>query len=196
MTNIKNKALIYVDKESEPMVIEHGDSQIGIAAASEPPAAPKVANQLVQEGAELIELCGGISTGWLAEVSTAVPTNIPIGLVTYPFESLDTIAEYKARFESKEVTDDEGTLFIIKSDDADPSVDRIRTDHNGSGWTEFVAVNNELQAAYVAAARSANGATLVELYGGFDLETADTIHKVTNGEIPIGVASYSLYNRY
>ena len=193
MTSIKNKALIYIDKESDPMVIEHGDSRIDIAAASKPSTAAKVANHLVQEGASLIELCGGASTNWLAEVSTAVSSTIPIGLVTYPFESLDTIAEYKARFESNKVTEDEGTVFIIKSDEANPSVDQITTSHGG-GWTEFIAVSNELQAAHIAAERSADGATLIELYGGFDLETSDTIHKVTNGEVPIGVATYGLHN--
>lgn len=193
MTSIKNKALIYVDETSEPMVIEHGANRIAIAAASAPSSAAKVAANLVNNGADIIELCGGAATSWLAEVSTAIPETVPIGLVTYPFESLDTIAEYKTRFESNKVTEDEGTVFIIKSDDADPAVDRIRTNHN-TGWTEFVAVSNELKAAHIAAERSANGTTLIELYGGFGLETADTIHKVTNGEVPVGMATYGLRN--
>lgn len=45
--------------------------------------APAVARQLVAEGAELIELCGGFGGAGLASVIAAVDGRIPVGAVFY-----------------------------------------------------------------------------------------------------------------
>lgn len=45
--------------------------------------APAVAKQLVAEGAELIELCGGFGGAGLASVVSAVEGRVPVGAVFY-----------------------------------------------------------------------------------------------------------------
>jgi len=46
-------------------------------------AAPDVARQLVADGVELIELCGGFGGAGLAAVVAAVGSQVPVGAVFY-----------------------------------------------------------------------------------------------------------------
>ena len=61
--------------------------------------APAVATELIAAGAERIELCGGMSPVPAAEVLTAV--DVPVTTVLYGFESLPSVAAYRARFEAE-----------------------------------------------------------------------------------------------
>jgi hypothetical protein len=45
--------------------------------------APAIARQLVEEGVELIELCGGFGGSGLGEVVSAVDGRVPVGSVFY-----------------------------------------------------------------------------------------------------------------
>lgn len=45
--------------------------------------APAIARQLVAEGVELIELCGGFGGAGLGAVVSAVPDRVPVGAVFY-----------------------------------------------------------------------------------------------------------------
>lgn len=58
----------------------------------DPSQAPEVARQLVSEGIELIELCGGFGPVWTAKVIAAVDGAVPIGSVGYGPESIDGMA--------------------------------------------------------------------------------------------------------
>jgi hypothetical protein len=42
-----------------------------------------VAKQLVEEGVQLIELCGGFGPQWIAKVSESIQGKVPIGGVFY-----------------------------------------------------------------------------------------------------------------
>lgn len=58
---------------------------IGVASPADGPAA---ARQLVSEGVELIELCGGFGPVWTARVLDAIAHQVPVGAVGYGPEAL------------------------------------------------------------------------------------------------------------
>ena len=43
----------------------------------------EIAKNLVAEGAQMIELCGGFGPLWIAKISEAIGYNIPVGSVAY-----------------------------------------------------------------------------------------------------------------
>jgi len=53
----------------------------------------EVAKQLVAEGVQMIELCGGFGPTWIAKVSEAINGAIPIGGVFYGPEARKPILE-------------------------------------------------------------------------------------------------------
>jgi hypothetical protein len=61
--------------------------------------APTVAAELVTAGAERIELCGGMGPVPAAAVLAAV--DVPVTTVLFGFESLPSVAAYRARFEAQ-----------------------------------------------------------------------------------------------
>jgi hypothetical protein len=60
--------------------------------------APAVATELIAAGAERIELCGGMGPVPAAAVLAAV--DVPVTTVLYGFESLPSVAAYRARYEA------------------------------------------------------------------------------------------------
>jgi len=58
---------------------------IGVASPADGPAA---ARQLVDEGVELIELCGGFGPAWTAKVLEAIGHRVPVGSVGYGPEAV------------------------------------------------------------------------------------------------------------
>jgi predicted polyphosphate/ATP-dependent NAD kinase len=76
-------AFIYTLDEpaSEPRVDTLGSLQcIGVSSVAD---APSLARQLVEEGVELIELCGGFGGAGLAAVVAAVRGRVPVGAVFF-----------------------------------------------------------------------------------------------------------------
>lgn len=62
-----------------------------------PADAVAVARELVSEGVQLLELCGGFGPVWTAKVIEAVGPGIPVGSVGYGPESIDAMhALFKA----------------------------------------------------------------------------------------------------
>ena len=58
---------------------------------SSPQQGAAVARQLVQEGVQLIELCGGFGPKWTAQVQEAIAHRVPVGSVSYGPESIDAM---------------------------------------------------------------------------------------------------------
>jgi predicted polyphosphate/ATP-dependent NAD kinase len=54
--------------------------------------APAVAQELVADGVELIELCGGFGGGGLSSVITAVGGRVPVGAVSYGIDAVHGLA--------------------------------------------------------------------------------------------------------
>lgn len=55
---------------------------------SSPAQGVQVAQQLVEEGVQLIELCGGFGPQWTARVLEAVGQRVPVGSVGYGPEAI------------------------------------------------------------------------------------------------------------
>lgn len=194
MSNQKRKVIICVGERSTTNLVKQGEDEIILARAPDPVSAAELAVDQANQGAEYIELCGGTGFKWLASVKSAIDNQIPVGLVTYPFESITGAADFKARYESGESQQKEGEVFLVLADKANPKVDRIEQKHE-AGWTTFVAVSSKSEAAEEATNLYKKGATLIELYGGLNFVDADIIHKATDGQVPVGVASYSLNSK-
>ena len=58
---------------------------------SSPAQAAAVAQQLVREGVQLIELCGGFGPKGTAQVQEAIGHAVPVGAVGYGPESIDAL---------------------------------------------------------------------------------------------------------
>jgi predicted polyphosphate/ATP-dependent NAD kinase len=58
---------------------------------SSPSQALAVAQAMVAEGVQLIELCGGFGATWTAQVLEAVGHRVPVGSVSYGPESIDAL---------------------------------------------------------------------------------------------------------
>jgi hypothetical protein len=82
-------------------IYEHpGTDPSAERVADETRAAAAAVDLIEQDGAALIELCGGFSTARAAAVVDAVGGRVPVGHVAYAVESLEGAAGYKALFEA------------------------------------------------------------------------------------------------
>jgi 2-keto-3-deoxy-6-phosphogluconate aldolase len=61
---------------------------VGVKHASE---GVEVAKQMVAEGIQLIELCGGFSPVWAGKIIEAIDYAVPVGVVAYGPESIDAM---------------------------------------------------------------------------------------------------------
>ncbi len=61
---------------------------VGVAHASE---GISVAQEMVAEGIQLIELCGGFGPVWAGKVIEAIEHKVPVGTVAYGPESIDAM---------------------------------------------------------------------------------------------------------
>ncbi len=50
-----------------------------------------VAQQMVKDGIQLIELCGGFSPVWAGKIIEAIDYAVPVGVVAYGPESIDSM---------------------------------------------------------------------------------------------------------
>ena len=57
----------------------------------EPSEGIAVAQEMVQEGIQLIELCGGFSPVWAGKIIEAIDYSVPVGVVAYGPESIDSM---------------------------------------------------------------------------------------------------------
>lgn len=81
-------AFIFEAPETDPatdrMVIERGGVRSIVVAVPEQAAVVPTAVALVeQEGAQFIELCGGLEPEWAGEVARATGGRVPVGTVGY-----------------------------------------------------------------------------------------------------------------
>jgi hypothetical protein len=60
-----------------------------------------VATQLIAEGVELIELCGGFPMAVAASVAEAVAGRVPVGHVSFAIDSVPGAAAFNAAFEAR-----------------------------------------------------------------------------------------------
>ena len=73
-------------------LIQRGDFRAVMVGVAEPSQAVAVAKELVADGIELIELCGGFGPVWTGKIIEAIEGRVPVGSVGYGPESIDGMA--------------------------------------------------------------------------------------------------------
>jgi uncharacterized protein DUF6506 len=189
---VTHTAIIYeatgADPAADRIVTRHGEHAITVVATGDgsPPSVAKLAAELVDEGAEVIELCGGMGPVPQAAALAAVGERAIVGTVMYGFESLTSVAAYKAGFAAGEFLP---AAFIYLVPGSDPAVDRtVKADE--ATQTTFVAVPDTAAAVTAARELAAEGVRLIELYGGLGPEAAAQVIAATQERIPVGVVSH------
>lgn len=80
-------AFIFEAPETDPridrLVIERGGVRSTVVAVPEQSAVVQVAVDLVRDGVQFIELCGGFEPVWAGKVIEATGGSIPVGCVGY-----------------------------------------------------------------------------------------------------------------
>jgi len=188
---MSHTAIIYEETGADPaadrITTRHGEHGTTVVATgdADPQNVAKLAAQLVDEGADVIELCGGMGPVPQAAVLTAVGDRVTVGSVMYGFESLTSVAAYKAGFSAGEFLP---AAFLYLEPGSDPATDRtVREDDTTR--TTFVAVPDVDAAVAVARELGDQGVRLIELYGGLGPEAAAQIISATQTEVPVGVVS-------
>lgn len=97
---ITKYGFIYLSPGADPavhrMVIETGGQTSTIVAVPDPSAAPEVAVGMVEDGVQLIELCGVVGPAGTAKVLEATGAKVPVGAVSYGVESIRSLAALTA----------------------------------------------------------------------------------------------------
>jgi uncharacterized protein with GYD domain len=94
----RRTATIYANATPAEITETHGpDASTTVISAPDAETAVTTARRLVDDGVELIEICGGEPLTTAALIDQAV--DVPVALVTFPFESITGAAAYKAAYE-------------------------------------------------------------------------------------------------
>lgn len=80
-----------LDPAHHRQVMQSPAFQMISVGVSSPSQALGVAQALVKEGVQLIELCGGFGPTWTAQVQEAIAHQVPVGSVSYGPESIDAL---------------------------------------------------------------------------------------------------------
>lgn len=167
------------DPEKDRIVFEGGGHRVTLVAVPDEADAATVADRLIQEGAGLVELCGGFGPVGAAEVIAGVGPETPVGAIGYGRESLAAISRYHLAFLAGESQSD---LFLVLVPGADPERDRVVQVHQDGGRFTAVAVPDITAAEKVAAGENSD---LIELFGGFGADAAARVHAAAGGA-PVG----------
>ncbi|MFC3996144.1 DUF6506 family protein [Nocardiopsis sediminis] len=86
------------DPDADRVVVDRGGQRTLLVPVPSSADAPRVARALVEEGAALIELCGGFTLPDAARVAEAVGGRAPVGHVTFSADAIAGAATYSASF--------------------------------------------------------------------------------------------------
>jgi hypothetical protein len=78
--------------ETDRAVIESGGLKTTIVAVPDRESAARVAVELVNAGAQTLELCGAFGPVWTARVIEATEGRVPVGAASYGMESVPGLA--------------------------------------------------------------------------------------------------------
>ncbi|WP_294822137.1 DUF6506 family protein [uncultured Flavobacterium sp.] len=187
-----NKAIIYEGYGAElgktKFVRESASGRLTIVAIGTPSEALPVAIELVNEGVELIELCGYIPLIWKVKIGEAIGYRARVSSVTFGIESLLLAAAFGKSYEEGNPPHE---AYIILEHGSNPDRDRFdKTFH--FQHTTFVPVPDEATGCKVAAGLAEAGFGLIELYGGFTTAGAAGIIEAVAGRVAVGIGSFIL----
>ena len=102
--SFNNWAFIYLGEGNEDpavdrAVITTGGLTTTIVAVPDGATAARLAKELVDDGAQSIELCGGLVPAVVADVVAAIGGKVPVGGVTYGVESIHALAALFPQFD-------------------------------------------------------------------------------------------------
>ena len=87
------------DSKEHRAVIKTPTSQISVIGVSSIEEAATIAKQLVQEGVDLIELCGGFGYDGAKRIHDEVGSQIPVGLVVHQVWNAPKLAKVLGGYE-------------------------------------------------------------------------------------------------
>jgi hypothetical protein len=191
---VAHTVIIYEEAGADPatdrITTRHGDHTTTVLATgdADPRSVAGLAAELVDQGADVIELCGGMGPVPQAAVLAAVGDRATVGSVMYGFESLTSVAAYKAGFAAGEFLP---AAFLYLEPGSDPAIDRtVKADETTQ--TTFVAVPDTDAAVAVARELATQGVRLIELYGGLGPQAAAEIIAATGAQVPVGIVSRAI----
>lgn len=100
---VRHRAIVYEETGADPagerVVSEHGGVRTTVVAVPDAERVPPIAAQLVDEGAERVEICGALGPLPAARTVAAVGGRVPVGAVLFGAESLQLVAAFQAGFD-------------------------------------------------------------------------------------------------
>lgn len=181
-------AIVYEAIGADPGRDRLVKGELTIVPIGDPAQLADVVAGLARDGAELIELCGGISPRWRPVAAAAAGAGVKVSSVTFGIESLAAAARFNRAFLDGAPLPE---AFIVMKPGADPLRDRFVISFPPQ-HTTFVPVPDAAAAAAVARALAADGYGLVELYGGFTGEGAAAVIDAVAGQLALGVGSFTI----
>lgn len=139
-------------------------------------AACEVAKKEVDNGVELIELCGDFDQEKAQKISAAIDNRADVRFVNYDNEELIKL---------KTMTSDENYAFIIMVDGFNPGMHQIAL---LDGTTKIIGVSNLEQACEQAKQLAGCDIDFIELCSAFDCDMAAEVIAAVNGKVPVGYA--------
>lgn len=187
-----NKAIIYEGYGAIPnetkFVRESTSGRLTIVAIGDPSESVSVALELVNEGAELIELCGYIPLMWKVKITEAIGNRAKVSTVTFGIESLILAASFSKLYAEGNPPHE---AYIILEQGSDPDIDRFEKSFEFQ-HTTFIPVPDEATASKVAFELAESGFGLIELYGGFTTSGVAKVIEAVSGRVSVGVGSFTL----
>ncbi len=80
-----------LDPTRNRMTMASGSFTMIAVGVSSPEQCMRVALEMVDDGVQLLELCGGFGPKWTAKILDAIGGKIPVGSVAYGPESIDAM---------------------------------------------------------------------------------------------------------
>src|SRR5262245_47798418 len=71
------------------MVMRSPTFEMIAVGVSSPAEGPDIARGLIEEGVQLIELCGGFGPLWTSKIIDAIGAKVPVGSVSYGPEAIE-----------------------------------------------------------------------------------------------------------
>lgn len=95
-------AYLFHQPDADPAAraeFDSGGQRTALIPVGSTDQAEEVVKQLLEEGVQLIELCGGFGVTDAARIVTLVAGRVPVGLVSFGNDSVTQAAAYKAQFD-------------------------------------------------------------------------------------------------